>query len=82
MNIKKLLKDLTFTKGNVALDLARSSALGSVILYWGGVGYKLVADKTFDPVQVGTGLGAIFAASAAWIYYRQKNEEGPTDGTN
>ena len=72
----KFLKDLFYTRNNQALDIARSCALFSVISFWGSVFYSLFKGQEFDPLNVGTGIAAIFAGSAAWIYHRQKMESG------
>ena len=70
----KILKDLVYNKGNKSLDIARLSALLSVLSFWGGVFYSIYQGKEFDPMNVGTGCAAIFAGAAGWIYYRQKQE--------
>ena len=70
----KLIKDLLYNKNNKALDIARFSAFISVLSFWGGVFYSIYAGGEFDPMNVGTGVAAIFAGSAGWIYYRQKQE--------
>lgn len=72
--MRNLLKDLLFTKGNVAMDVARTCIFGSVLLYWGAVYYQMVEKNIFDPVQVAIGLASIFSASAAWLHFRQKQE--------
>lgn len=71
-----LLKDLLFTRNNASLDIARLSAAVSVVAFWAAVGWTVYRTGQFDPVQVGTGCAAIFAASAAWIHFRQKHEPG------
>ncbi|RIA44063.1 hypothetical protein DFR49_2299 [Hephaestia caeni] len=72
----KLLKDLLFTRGNVSLDIARTMSAISVLAFWGGVFWQLSARGEFDPVGVGGGCAAIFAAAAGWIHFRQKQEGG------
>lgn len=69
-----LLKDLLYTRNNLSLDISRLCALVSVLLFWVGVGWKLAAQGDFDPVETGGGVAAIFAASAAWIHFRQRHE--------
>ncbi|MEP9402054.1 hypothetical protein [Sphingomonas sp. VNH70] len=69
-----LLKDLLYTRNNVSLDISRLSALLSVVLFWIGTGWKLVVHGDFDPIATGGGIAAIFAASAAWIHFRQRHE--------
>lgn len=72
----KLLKDLLYTKGNTALDVARVSILGSVICYWAGV-YVVPG---FNPLEVGGGIAALFGGAAGWLHFRQKQEApGGTD---
>lgn len=78
-NLKGLTKDLLFTKGNMSMDVARSCAAGSILLYWGCVIYMMVAHNDFNPVNVGLGIASIFTASAGWIFMRQKQEGGPGD---
>jgi hypothetical protein len=72
--VMKLVKDLLYTKGNAALDIARLSAFVSVICFWGGVFWSLARGGEFEPVAVGTGCAAIFAGAAGWIHFRQKQE--------
>lgn len=72
--MKTLLKDLLFTRYNVSLDIARLCALLSVIAFWACVIWALAARGEFDPVAVGGGCAAIFAAAAGWIHFRQRNE--------
>lgn len=72
--IKKLLKDLLYTQGNAALDIARLSSLVAVIAYWTGVFVHMANGGGFDPVEVGAGWTAIAAGGGGWIYARQKKE--------
>jgi hypothetical protein len=74
----KLIKDLLYSRGNASLDIARLSALLSVLCFWGGVFWSIWKGGTFDPIAVGTGCAAIFAGAAGWIHMRQKNENGET----
>lgn len=71
-----IIKDLLYTKGNAALDISRSCALASLTLFWAGVFWLLARDGVFDPIAVGGGCAAIFAAAAGWIHVRQKHEGG------
>lgn len=66
----KLIKDLLYTKGNNALDVARSSIFGSVICYWVGV----FTVHGFNPLEVGGGAAALFGGAAGWLHFRQKQE--------
>lgn len=70
----KILKDLFYTRNNQALDIARFCSIMSVLSFWGSVFYSLYKGQSFDAIAVGTGIAAIFAGSAAWIYHRQKME--------
>lgn len=70
----KFLKDLLYTKGNEALDIARLCSIASVISFWVGVFWSLAKGGGFDPVAVGTGCAAVFAGCAGWIHFRQKHE--------
>ena len=72
--IRKLLKDLLYTQGNAALDIARLSSLVAVIAYWTGVFVHMANGGGFDPVEVGAGWTAIAAGGGGWIYVRQKKE--------
>lgn len=72
----KLLKDLLYSKGNEALDIARFSSFLSIISFWGGVFWLLHIKHEFDPVAVGGGCAAIMAGAAGWIHFRQKQEGG------
>lgn len=68
------IRDLLYTRNNVSLDIARLCAFVSVLAFWAAVGWTLYSRGEFDPVAAGTGCAAIFAASAAWIHFRQKHE--------
>ena len=70
----KLLKDLLYTKGNNALDIARLASLFSVLAFWGGVFWLLYVKGDFSPTETGAGCAAIMAGAAGWIYARQKQE--------
>lgn len=70
----KLVKDLLYDRGNQSLDIARLSALGSMVAFWTGVFILLWQRGGFDPVAVGTGCAALMAGSAGWIFARQKHE--------
>jgi hypothetical protein len=59
------------------VDIARTCALLSVLLYWGAVYYQMVARHDFDPVKVGSGFVLVAGAVAAWIHLRQKHEDVP-----
>lgn len=72
----RLLKDLLYTRGNGALEIARLCALLSVLAFWAGVFWLLARSGEFDPVAVGGGCAAIFAGAAGWIHFRQKHETG------
>ena len=76
-----ILRDLLYTKGNEALDIARLSILTSVVSFWGGVIFLVVQKGQFDPLAVGSGCAALFAGSAGWLHYRQKQEGSTTDGS-
>ena len=73
----KLLKDLLYSKGNGALDIARLSAFFSTIAYWVGVFILLAQTGKFDPVEVGTGWGLVAAGNGGWIFARQAKEGEP-----
>ncbi len=77
--LKKLLKDLLYTGGNQALDIARLSALGSSVAYWVGVFILLYQTGKFDPVEVGTGWGLLCAGNGGWVYARQSKEAPAAD---
>jgi hypothetical protein len=70
----KLIKDLLYTKGNAALDIARLASLFSILAFWGGVFWLLYLKGTFSPTETGAGCAAIMAGAAGWIYARQKQE--------
>jgi hypothetical protein len=72
--IRKLLKDLLYTGGNEALDIARLSSLIAVISYWTGVFVHLALSRAFDPVAVGAGWAAVAGGGGAWIWARQSKE--------
>lgn len=80
----KIIKDLLYTKNNQSLDISRLSVFLSVLAFWGSVFTHQYQKQEFDPVAIGTGIAAIFAGGAGWIYARQKYEKegegnGPTD---
>lgn len=70
----KLIKDLLYTKGNLALDIARFSALFSVLSFWGCIFYRLYLTGQFSPTETGVGITTIMGGAAGWIYARQKYE--------
>lgn len=69
-----ILKDLLYTKGNNALDIARLSSGFSILCFWGGVFWLLYKNGQFSPTEVGAGCAAIMAGAAGWIHFRQKHE--------
>lgn len=73
----RVVKDLLYSKNNQFLDIARVSALASVLAFWGCVIFMTVKGE-FDPMAVGGGCAAIFGGAGAWIYARQRQEA--TDG--
>lgn len=77
--LKKLLKDLLYTGGNEALDIARLSSLIAVIAYWTGVFVHMHNGGGFDPVAVGGGWTAVAAGGGGWIYARQTKEAPAAD---
>lgn len=72
----KLAKDLLYDKQNEHLDIARFSALLSVIGYSGLSAYYVIQGGIFDFLQWGTGWAAICGGNAAWIFARQRYEAG------
>jgi hypothetical protein len=72
----KLIKDLLYTKGNAALDIARVSSFVSILAFWGGVLWVIHLKGVFDPLQVGTGCAAIMGGAAGWMHFRNKAEGG------
>lgn len=85
----KVTKDLLYDRDNKHLDIARLSALLSVVAYIVGTGYALVTGMwEFDPAQWGIGWATTCGGNAAWIYARQRyeakiafsmTEKGPSD---
>ena len=73
--VKKLLKDLLYTKGNESLDIARLSSLIAVVSYWTGVFVHMGNGGGFDPVEVGAGWAAVAGGGGAWIFARQTKED-------
>ena len=71
----KLAKDLLYTRNNRHLDIARLSALLSILAFWGAVLWQVGEAHSFDPMAVGGGCAAIMAGAAGWIYARQKKED-------
>lgn len=73
----KIAKDLLYERTNQHLDIARLSALLSVIGYIGVTGYAIALGVwEFDPLQWGSGWAAICGGNAAWIFARQRYEAG------
>ena len=70
--MKKLIKDLLYSKDNGHLEIARVCSLLAVLVYCGAVVWKVVALEEFDPTATGTGFATLFAGCAAWIFARQK----------
>lgn len=73
----KLAKDLLYDKDNKHLDIARFSALLSVLGYIGVTVYAITKGTiVFDPFEWGSGWAAICGGNAAWIFARQRYEAG------
>ena len=70
----KILKDLLYTTGNGALDIARLSSFLSIVAFWGGVFWLLASKGTFNPTETGIGCASIMAGAGGWIHFRQKQE--------
>lgn len=69
------VKDLLYTGDNKNLDIARFSAMLSVIGYLTVSGVSIAQGLwTFDPLQWGSGWAAICGGNAAWIFARQRYE--------
>lgn len=52
-------------KDNESYEIMRALTALSVLVMLGSVVYHLVANKTFDPVSVGAGLGALLFGGGA-----------------
>lgn len=72
----KLLRDLLYDRENQHLDIARFSALLSVIGYvWMSAYFIVYKDVTdFDFLEWAAGWAALCGGNAAWIYARQRIE--------
>lgn len=83
--MKRLLKDLLYTRDNVSLDIARLCSFLSIVGFWASIFWSLWTGAAFDPIAAGTGCAAIMAGSAGWIHFRMRHEAGarsqpgPTD---
>jgi hypothetical protein len=75
-----LLKDLLYTKGNLALDIARTSAMLGVLTFLGLVLWQKWTGEHVDLIAFGTGWGLLCSGNAAWIYARQTKETPPASG--
>lgn len=73
--MKKLIKDLLYTKGNAALDISRAASLLGVLTFLGAALSHVWLNRVFDPVAFGTGWTALCAGCGGWIYARQKYEQ-------
>lgn len=73
----KLAKDLLYDKENAHLDIARLSALMSVIGYMWMSGYYIIYKDipSFDFLEWAAGWAALCGGNAAWIYARQRIEQ-------
>lgn len=72
---RSLTKDLLYDRGNQHLDIARLSALLSVIGYLGvTITATIQGMWAFDPLQWGSGWAALCGGNAAWIFARQRYE--------
>ena len=74
----KLLKDLLYTKGNGALEIARLCSLLSIIGFWAGIFWMIALKGEFSPTEAGIGCASIMAGAAGWIHFRQKQEHHTT----
>lgn len=52
-------------KDNESYEIMRALTALSVLVMLGSVVYHLIANKTFDPVSVGAGLGALLFGGGA-----------------
>ena len=75
----KLIKDLLYTKGNGALDIARLSSFISIVAFWAGIFWLLKLKGEFSPTEAGVGCASIMAGAAGWIHFRQKQEHHTTN---
>ena len=75
MSAMKLAKHLLYDRENKHLDIARFSALLSVLGYLTVSGFAIAGGVwSFDPLQWGSGWAAICGGNAAWIFARQRYE--------
>lgn len=70
----KLLKDLLYTKGNQALDIARVTCLAGGFTLFGLTIAKFVMTREFDPIEFGTAFAAFAGGAAGWMHFRAKQE--------
>ena len=71
--MKKILKDLLYTKDNQALDISRLCSLFANIAYWVVVTHGIIASgEAPDLSNLGVGWAAIAGGSMAWIYARHE----------
>lgn len=70
----KLLKDLLYSRGNQALDIARICSLMAVLTFCGSAIYMVVSKGEIDLLALGTGWATMAGGCAAWIFARQKYE--------
>lgn len=73
----KLFKDLLYTVGNQALDIARLSSFLAVLAYLSIALWQTFKGGAVSLTEFGTGWAATAAGCAAWIYARQAKETTP-----
>jgi len=72
----KLIKDLLYTGGNQALDIARLSSAAAVLTYLTLAIWSEARGHDVSLTEFGTGWATTAAGCAAWIFARQTKENG------
>lgn len=70
----KPVKDLLYTKGNKALDIARVVCMMGGFTFFGLSIADFVFQREFDPMLFGTGFAAFAGGAAGWMHFRSKAE--------
>jgi hypothetical protein len=75
--MKSILKDLLYTTGNQALDIARlCSAFGVLTFLFLAIWQQCHGEKV-SLTEFGIGWASVCGGCAAWIYARQHKERQP-----
>jgi len=74
--MKTLLLHIFSGPDNQTVDVARVLWVISVLTFIGFGGWHVIANHQFNPMEYGTGLGAVLAGGGAGVGLKSKTEPG------